>query len=281
VPVWSTIEIGWFSKAGAATPLWLFEPALYLNAMERVHLEMVFARTEKPVNQYRGLTWGKPIGIGEIAGLPEPTIEWFIDPPEGYAYWSKRFDAHFAACLDSFKYWMRLKCKDSYELTQKLGDAAITGTIEHLTPFPANLIGSVLENLRKSHTKALAAFYKNAYKPIAAPVSADPALDTWLFEAWPLVVQNGWRYPQILALAKRRFSQRTDKPLTRPDQIEARAERLELHFGPGVSKGGAPPATARIQSPFQPIPLLAVFIQGFAELENKWLLGQRGLATSK
>jgi len=272
---YASIVIGWFTKQNKGmTPLWLFEPALYLIALERTHLEMVLSVTKSQINTYANSGWTKPIRVGDFAQLPSPSAEWFFNPPGGIKVWQTRFEAWHKAAQESFRYWVGTWCRDSITLHPALAKAAFLGALTNKIALPFGFTNELIQHLQKAHKDSLKMFFNNVAEPKDV-FRGDPALDCWLIEIWPLVTKCKWNCAKISELARKRFDQKKKGGALDYQGIVARCEKLQLKLHPLLQKGGRPPkaASRKVSDKFE---LMAIWIASVGMVQNKWLEGQTG-----
>jgi hypothetical protein len=259
--LFAKILIRWFTEQsqGVTPPLWLIDPAAYLIALERTHLEMVLMTTKNPTNTFNGSTWEKPLDSEEISMLPKPIVEWFSNPPRDLNYWSSRFQIWRRAALDSYLYWVSTWCEDTILLPPSLSKAALLGAIQNRSRFPSGFVDDLLQHLEPIHEDALAVFYKNAAEPKAI-YRGLTKIDTWLIEVWPLVVLQKWNYMTISKIAKKRF-----RGMAPPYAgIIARCEKLNLKLHSSLRRGGV----KNSYEPHDPFVVMAVWINSVGVKEN-------------
>lgn len=275
VPLFARIEIEKFKENGQP-PLWLFESATYLIAMERTQLEMVLSVTSvtsQQINFYNGFKWGKPTSLSHFAELPKPDIEWFLNPPGDMPYWNRRLIEWRNAANKSFRHWVGTWCKDTLELSRKLADAAFAGALFHNSPLPPSpLLDNQIRYIAKSQPGAIRAFLKNFAQPEPSR-DRDAEIECWLLEIWPIVVEQKWKYPKISEVAIKKFP-RKDRSSLMAGGIEAKCEALQLKLHESQRKGGRTRSMAHTgQGVFE---LMAVSIDSVGLKNRIWLAGQRG-----
>ena len=275
VPLFAALRIDLINRTVAGdTKFWLYEPATYLNAWERMHLEMVLSLTCKPENTYRGVAWEKPFSVRSFNDLPKPTMEWFLRPPGERSHWIARLDEWRKAAEKSFlNFLASVNPQIDAWGAKELKNAAVAGTIQRLSAFPPRILGKVLASFAQSRDRALEVFFKDSTKPAVPNTSFYPKLDGWLVEFWPSIWERKWKYRHVSRIAARKFN-RIDKQATAPSGIEARCDRLELKLHPSARRGGR--ARTLTGDPFE---LMGGWLECFASQRQAWISGQRGLAS--
>lgn len=103
LPLFAALQIELITRTiPGDTKFWLYQPATYLIAWERMHLEMVLSLTRKARNSYRGVPWEKPVDLRSFDALPKPTMKWFLEPPSERSHWLRRLDQWREAAEKSF-----------------------------------------------------------------------------------------------------------------------------------------------------------------------------------
>lgn len=282
VPEFAAVEIrvGRYldpSSTEKLPPWWLYEPATYLLASERMSLEGFLRRAKNGKVEFDGETWKVPQRPQKNANLPERTLDWLLDDSLDVVQMEERFDQWRGAEMQSFKYYMAANSSDIAKHAGVRSDAALLGAIQRLTPFPEGIVGYVIAHMRKLRKECEQTFYASAAKSPKNTRLKDVALDTWLIEVHPLTYRYSWQFHTLLEVARLKFKSRTGA-LTSPDHLRSHMRRLNLKLAPDAGKAGMRFGKDGAPKPgfLTPTGWLATFIEAIAPQARRWLLGQLG-----
>ena len=235
VPLYSLAVINIATAKAKVPPLMLHEYAAYSLAFERMLLEIIFGRK-----------------LHQKAKLkPKSLISIFINPPEGYAFWRRRFEEWRASVITSHKHFIRKQAPDIKKGGTIAGAAYMGNILSSGQMLPLELVGNIITRIEqdKSLFKTL---YNNALKPKPARWG-EPELDTWLIEIWPLVTMYGWNYCDVWRAALDKWGDKCDEDESfgNVEKIEGRCKRmLGLQLGAGgQARGGRVKTTGKPRRP--------------------------------
>lgn len=270
MPLFCCAELAFFDQSAEKVPIWLWERATYVLALERTCLELLI-RWKIRVSRSRS---GEP--EPQLADWRRrPLVKWFDKAPEGYIFWLRRFHDWRNSARKSFLYYIGKHAPDTRHFDPTVRWPAFLGMMQKFFDLPVSVFGGMLDKLA-SDPWAAEIFQRNAHKRESHLTGL--ALNTWLIEIWPLVTTYHWTYSDVLLTAGAKFASSSNS-LKTVSQIEDRCKSLELYLSAsGQNKTGRPRKKDEGAPVLSPFGSLALFIESIGCDEADWIRGQSDLA---
>ena len=212
-----------------------------------------------------------------LRGIPtttiNPVLEWYLQAPEGLAFWMKRFDNWLTYTKLSFSHFLT---KQSYDLIYSplnLSNSVLLGIIARsnlskLKEFLPRLGQDSPESARlfEKQLKTSPRRWKHSF------------IDTWLIETWPIIDQYRWSFYDIQkvlsAIDIRQYNSKRLREYSKSNEIKERAKKLGLSriasLRPGRPKEPDETSSANLIVNAPPMTALALGIHPIAENIHKW-----------
>lgn len=260
-----------------APPRFLWEHASHLIAFERTHLEMVICgvgEKDRVAPHWCGHLSQANSSV-RLGKFPDPSLDWFAAPREGFAHWEARFKCWKEATIKSLR---RYYPESGFEQETKMFAALAGDGLGSGAEF-YGLEADFLDYLKRQSPAVLREYKRHLSTPSPAECKNHTVFDTWRHEIQPLCLGFNWTHRDVLRLTNTKFPHHQDDlkvPLT-PAQSRSRARTLRLRLSPKASKGGCSSAAERTSIQALLAETVAVQLKSIAELGSDWMLGQRGL----
>lgn len=266
--------------------LFLRDYSARVRALERLGWEMMIRGAGSEGIQIDGKARRLPERATDFNQLPLPTLDWLVANSADAVQWLARFDAWHQATLKSFHHFHLQFCADMGYQHPGKAFASYLGFAESKTPLSPELLS--LLNRQPPLTSSIMSklFGRNVVDPQSVKYGRKfeewvrsgkcgqlpgLAIDCWLIEIWPLVVEEEWGYTAILQIAKAKFG--VHNSFEKPKRLEKRCQKLHLKLADKPACGGA---GIRFKYPLPPLACLAAHVKGIAEQSENWMHGQRG-----